>query len=71
MLRRLALATVLTTGVAGAGWAQEAREPAAPPPAPTMQHGVMMSGGCPMMQRIAAMDARLRKLEGQPETARP
>jgi hypothetical protein len=42
---------------------------------PMMQgQGSMMMGGCPMMQRMAAMDTRLRQLEersGIPAPATP
>lgn len=39
---------------------------------PMMQgQGGMMMGGCPMMQRMAAMDARIRQLEERAATPTP
>jgi hypothetical protein len=35
------------------------------------QGGMMMSGGCPMMQRSAAMEQRLRRLEERMEIPTP
>ena len=67
----VALAGVLVTAGAFAQGSQQ-------PQGDTMQQmpmmqgqGGMMMGGCPMMQRMAAMDTRLRQLEERAEIPTP
>ena len=78
-MRKFIVPAVALTGVlaAAGAFAQGAPQPqgGTMQQVPMMQgQGSMMMGGCPMMQRMAAVDTRLRQLEeraGIPTPATP
>jgi len=70
----VALAGVLMTAGAFAQGTQQPQGGTMQQMPKMQEHGSMMTGGCPMMQRMTAMDARLRQLEekaGIPSPATP